>query len=144
MRLGIPIDQWAGVFIYSLGMTCERGAGMRGCCNMLGLPSLWPLYQSVLYETVLRSRVHNKGVGWLLLSTDSSEKKMISKALTVLRIIWQEIDKRLMIPVSPLMIGKLVQPKLNDTPTLMFQGIIIETEVSSVKHLWPAGSHWWH
>lgn len=39
------------------------------------------------------------------------------------------------------MIGNLVQPKPNDTPTLMLQGFT-ETRVSSVKHLWPAGSHW--
>lgn len=46
-----------------------------------------------------------------------------------------------MIPVSPLMIGYLVQPKLSCTPALMFQGFT-ETDVSSAKHLWPAGSDW--
>lgn len=78
----------------------------------------------------------------VLLSTDSSKKKIIVKTLTVLHIVWQKnTDKRLMIPVSPLMIGKLVQSKPNDSSTLMFQGFT-EAGVSSVKHLWPAGSHW--
>lgn len=55
-------------------------------------------------------RAHNKGVGRVLLSTDSSKKKTIFKALTVLHIVLQNIDKQFMIPVSPLMIGSLVQP----------------------------------
>lgn len=47
----------------------------------------------------------------------------------------------MMIPLSPLMIGYLVQPKPNCTPIEMFQGFT-ETNVSSTKHLWPAGSDW--
>lgn len=46
-----------------------------------------------------------------------------------------------MIPVSPLMIGDLVQPKPSETLALMFQRFA-ETGVSCVKHRWPAGSHW--
>ncbi len=66
---------------------------------------------------------------------------MIFRAVTALHIAWQNTDKRLMMPVSSLMIGSPVQPKPSVTPALMFQGFT-ETWVSSVKHLWPAGSHW--
>ena len=41
-------------------------------------------------------------------------------------------DKRLGIPVSPLMMGDLVPPEPNDTPTMMFQGFT-ETGQSSVN-----------
>lgn len=53
-----------------------------------------------------------------------------------------QMDKWVMIPLRPLMIGCLVQPKPRWTPTLMFQGFA-ETE-SSAKHLWQAGSDWHH
>lgn len=52
------------------------------------------------------------------------------------------MDKRVMIPLRPLMIGYLMQPKPRWTPTLMFQGFA-EAE-SSAKHLWQAGSELHH
>lgn len=119
---------------------------MRGCHNVSGgLLLTWPLDQRVpLVAVSCCSDQEDTQQGcWpcahlceavgesVLLSTDSSIKK-------VLHIVWQNTDKRL---ISPLMIGNLVQPKPNDTLALMFQGFT-ETGVSSVKHLWPAGSHW--
>lgn len=137
------------VFIYSLGMNPKSVLAWGAAAMCWGLLLLWPPDQRVPLVAVCRcsDQQETQQGCWqcetvrerALLSTDSSKKKMIFKALTALHIVWQNTDKRLMIPVSPVMIGRPVQP--NDTPALMFQGFT-ETGVSSVKHLWPAGSHW--
>lgn len=127
---------------------------MRGCCSVSGVTvavTLGSTCSSCSYVLLVDTQQKCcQGAGThfcetvrerLLLSTDSSKKKIILKALTGQDKVCKGKDNQLMIPLSPLMIGKLEQPKPDDTQTLMFQGIT-ETGVSSVKHLWPAGSHW--
>lgn len=74
---------------------------------------------------------HNKGVVWMLLSTDCAERIPFPETLRVISVIWQSVDKRWINPLSSLMTQALVQPRPSDP----------ETELSSHKHLWAAGSH---